>query len=177
MIQDQDNPGQDDRLAKDIQALLREETAGINPNEGLDRFMAAVAASPKVQTSWWSRLNSWLDNIGFRPALASAVVMVQVSVIAALVATQTRPVDDELEMTPRGVTSQAQDTPDLKLTINPDADFASLSALLRTNHCRIIAGPSELGELWVVVDDKEQLTEISMALAQSKLIDDVVDGQ
>lgn len=178
MIQDQDKAGQEERFTKDIQAILREETAGINPNDGLDRFMAAVAANPKARTSWWKRLNSWLGDIGFSPALASTVVMVQVGVIAVLLATQTQPVKfDELEMTPRGVIGPTQDAPDLKLTINPDADFASLVTLLRANNCRIIAGPSELGELWVLVDNKKDLVVIRGALEQSRLIDDVTASQ
>lgn len=175
MIQDQDKTVQEERFTKDIQAILQEETAGINPNDGLDRFMAAVAANPKARTSWWKRLNSWLGDIGFSPALASTVVMVQVGVIAVLLVTQTQPVkDDELEMMPRGVIGPTQDAPDLKLTINPDADFASLVILLRANNCRIIAGPSELGEIWVVVDNDARLEEIRMALTQSELIDEII---
>lgn len=180
MIQDQDKTGPETLLAKDIQSVLKEETAELNPNEGLERFMSAVAANPKVQAeaSWWQRLNSWLGDVGFSPALASAVVMVQVGVIAALLATQAPPlVDEESETTFRGVAGPTQETPDLKITVNPDADFASLATLLRTNHCRIIAGPSELGELWVVVDDKKGLAEISKTLEQSQLIGDVVANQ
>jgi hypothetical protein len=164
-----------DPLEQDIRTLFREESAGINPNEGLDRFMAAVAAHPRARASWWTRLNRWLANVGFTPALASTVVMLQVGVIAALLALQVQPEkEDVLDMTPRGVDVLQQEAPDFKLTVKPDTRFSELVTLLRGNHCRIVAGPSELGEIWVVVDDDAKFEEIRTALTQSALIDEVV---
>jgi hypothetical protein len=180
MTQDQDKARWEDLLSKDIQSVFREETADLNPDEGLERFMAAVAANPKAQipASWWQRLNTWLAGIGISPALASAVAMVQLGVIAALLATQLPTARDEApESVYRGATSPVRQEPDLRITINPDADFASLTALLRANNCRIVAGPSELGELWIAVDDEKTLLEIRKSLEQSSLIDDVVAHQ
>jgi hypothetical protein len=198
------NPNQDkeewDDLDREIQAVLREEAAQIDPDEGLERFMAAVAVTPQARPSWWQRLNGWLGDIGFSPALASVVVMVQVGVIAALLATQPQPATDGApEITFRGITSRAlqapdlkttinpdtdrgiagqtQQAPDLKITINPDADFASLATLLRANQCHIVAGPSELGEIWIVVEDKMNLMAIRKSLEESSLIDDVAARQ
>ena len=169
-----DKAGCEDLLDKDIQAVLREETSEIDPDEGLDQFMAAVAANPKARPSWWERLNGWLGDIGFSPALASVIVMVQVGVIAALLATQPQPATDGApEVEYRGITGQVMEAPDLKITINPDADFASLAILLRANSCRIVAGPSELGEIWVAVDDKTDLLATRKSLEESSLIDDV----
>lgn len=158
---------------KDLQELFREETAAMDQNEGLERFMAAVAAERRGRASWWQRLNGWLGNIGFSPALASGVAMVQLGVIVALLATLATDGDKAPESIYRGVAVQAQETPDFKITINPDADFVSLATLLRANQCRIVAGPSELGELWVVVDDKTSLVAIRKSLEESSLIDDV----
>lgn len=164
-----------DPLEQDLQILFREESAGINPNEGLDRFMAAVAANPKARASWWTRLNRWLGDIGFTPALASAVVMLQVGLITALLALQVLPEEGEVpDMTPRGADVLQQEAPDFKLTVKPDTRFSELVTLLRGNHCRIIAGPTEQGELWVVVDDDARFEEIRMALTQSDLIDEIV---
>jgi len=177
MTLDQDRVARETLLTKDIQAALHEETAEINPNDGLERFMAGVEANPKApaEAPWWQRLNGWLGDIGFSPALASVVVMVQVGVIAALLASHAPPDRAEApENTYRGARGPAQEKPDLKVTINPDADFASLVTLLRANNCRIIAGPSELGELWVVVADKKNIVEIRRMLEQSRLVDDVV---
>ena len=164
-------------LEKDLQELFREETAAMDPNEGLERFMAAVAAEPRRGASWWQRLNSWLGNIGLSPALVSGVAMVQLGVIAALLATHATVGDESPESLYRGVAVQAQETPDFKVSINPDADFASLATLLRANQCRIVAGPSEFGELWVVVDDKTSLVAIRKSLEESSLIDDVAARQ
>lgn len=181
MTQDQDQARREELLSRDLQSLFREETAEINPNDGLERFMAAVAANPKprapVPISGWQRLNGWLGGIGFSPALASGVAIVQLGVIVALLATHATVRDESPESLYRGVAVQAQEAPDFKITINPDADFASLAALLRANQCRIIAGPSELGELWVVVDDKTSLVAIRKSLEESSLIDDVAAHQ
>lgn len=178
MTQDQDEARREDLFTKDIQSALREETSEGNPNHGLERFMAGVAASPKARRSWWKSLNSWLGDIGFSPALGSALAMVQLGVIAALLAIHAPAVRDEPpENVYRSIAGPTQERSDLKITINPDADFASLAALLRTNDCRIVAGPSELGELWVVVGDRKALAEIRRSLEQSSLIDDVAAQQ
>lgn len=175
MTQGHDRNNSPDPLEQDIRTLFREESAGINPNEGLDRFMAAVAANPKVRASWWTRLNSRLEGVGFTPALASTVVMLQAGVIATLLALHIQPEkEDVLDMTPRGADVLQQEAPDFKLTVKPGTNFSELVTLLRGNQCRIIAGPSELGEIWVVVDNHARLEEIRMALTQSGLIDEVV---
>jgi hypothetical protein len=181
MNPNQEKPERDD-VDKEIQAALRQETAVIDPNEGLDRFMEAVAANPKPRPSWWQRINGWLGDLGFMngwlrdlgftPALTSVAVM-QLGVIAVLLATQPPRATAPYEIAYRGIAGEARQTPDLKLTVNPDADFASLAALLRANGCRIVAGPSELGEIWVVVDDKANLVAVRKSLGESSLLDDV----
>lgn len=164
-----------DPLDQDIRTLFREESAGINPNEGLDRFMAAVAANSRARASWWTRLNRWLSDAGFTPALASTVVMLQVGVIVALLALHVQPKEESVpDMTPRSADVLQQEVPDFKLTVKPDTRFSELVTLLRGNHCRIIAGPSEQGELWVAVDDDARFEEIRMALTQSELIDEII---
>lgn len=176
MQPDQKKPGRFSLLEQDIAEVMREQTARLDPDEGLDRFMAAVRANPKVapKASWWQRLNDRLNGIGFTPALASVVVAVQIGVLLALLANQPGR-DDAVSMTQyRGADMQQEQAPDLKLSISPDADFASLATLLRNNGCRITAGPSASGEIWVVVEDKARLHEIRAALAQSSLIDDVM---
>lgn len=177
MSTDEDKARREALLDKDLQELFREETSAMDPNEGLERFMAAVAAERRGRASWWQRLNDWLGNIGVSPALASGVAMVQLGVIAALLATHATVGDESPESLYRGVAVQAQETPDFKITVNPDADFASLATLLRANQCRIVAGPSELGEIWVVVDDKARLMAIRKSLEESRLIDDVAAHQ
>lgn len=175
MTQGHDRNNSPDPLEQDIQTLFREESAGINPNDGLDRFMAAVVANPKARASWWTRLNRWLSDAGFTPALASTVVMLQVGVIVALLALHVQPEEEGVpDMTPRGADVLQQEVPDLKLTVKPGTRFSELVTLLRGNHCRIIAGPSEQGELWVAVDDDAKFEEIRTALTQSALIDEVV---
>lgn len=174
MSTNEDKARREALLDKDLQELFREETAAMDPNEGLERFMAAVAAERRNRASWWQRLNGWLGNIGVSPALASGVVLVQAGLIAALLVTQLPSArNGSPESIYRGAPGPVQQQADFKLIINPDAGFASLVSLLRANHCRIIAGPSELGELWVVADDRQDLEGIRKSLEASGLIDDV----
>lgn len=174
MTQAHDRNNPPDPLEQDLQTLFREESAGINPNEGLDQFMAVVAANPRARASWWTRLNRWLGDAGFTPALASTVVMLQVGVIVSLLAMHVQPEEEGvLDMTPRGADVLQQEAPDFKLVVKPDTDFARLAAVLRANRCRIVAGPSELGELWVVSDDRMQLSKILIELERSGLFGEV----
>jgi hypothetical protein len=175
MQSDQKKPGKLTLLEQDLAEVMREQTARLDPDVGLDRFMAAVKAHPKraPKTSWWQRMNEWLGGIGFTPALASVVVVVQVGVLAALLTNQPGHDDATSIAQYRGADVRQEQTPDLKLTISPDADFASLAILLRSNGCKIVAGPTESGEIWVVVEDKNRLVEVRAILSQSRLIDDV----
>lgn len=167
-------------LEQDIAEVMREQTARLDPDEGLERFMAAVAANPKrssMDASWWQRINDWLSGVGLTPAFASLVIVAQAGVLFVLMASQ--PGSDDVDLTTqyRGAGVQQQQVPDFKLTISPDADFAGLASLLHSNGCKIIAGPSESGEIWVVLDDKRRLDEVRATLSQSIMIDDVASLQ
>jgi len=189
------SPSEPTWLERDMAELMREQTARISPDDGLARFMAEVAANPKhelpaltttpLASGWWQQLNIWLGGLGLSPAVASIALVVQGALIAGLLLQQPQGVDPKAAEHYRGGPVQADAVPDLKLTIHPDADFASLSTLLRSHGCRIVAGPSETGEIWVKVEGnladniegKKRLADIRAALAQSRLVDDVAVKQ
>lgn len=74
----------------------------------------------------------------------------------------------------RGLTTQIEVAPHLRITINPKTDYAQLVDLLRKNGCRVVAGPSETGELWVHLEEPEKLDAIKADLLNSGLIDEVL---
>lgn len=63
---------------------------------------------------------------------------------------------------------------DLKITIAPDASFAEVVGLLRANGCRIVAGPSADGEIWVALDPARAIDTVLEALSGSTLVNQVV---
>lgn len=74
----------------------------------------------------------------------------------------------------RGLTTQAEVAPHLKVTINPKTDYAQLVDLLRKNGCRVVAGPSETGELWIHLEEPKKLNVIKVDLLNSGLVDEVL---
>lgn len=73
----------------------------------------------------------------------------------------------------RGLSTQAAVTSHLKIIVNPQTDYAQLVELLRKNGCRVVAGPSENGELWLNLEEPEKLTVIKSDFLNSGLVDDV----
>jgi hypothetical protein len=74
----------------------------------------------------------------------------------------------------RGLSTQTEVAPHLKITINPKTDYSQLVELLRKNGCRVVAGPSETGELWIRLEEPEKLNIIKADLLNSGLIDEVL---
>jgi hypothetical protein len=62
----------------------------------------------------------------------------------------------------------------IKLIISPGANFGDLVMLLRQTGCRIVNGPSESGELWLALDDKTRLKEVSKLLQSSPGVIDLL---
>lgn len=73
----------------------------------------------------------------------------------------------------RGLSTQATVVSHLKIIANPQTDYAQLVELLRKNGCRVVAGPSENGELWLNLEEPEKLTVIKSDFLNSGLVDDV----
>ncbi|MGP1716197.1 MAG: hypothetical protein ACTS9Y_03370 [Methylophilus sp.] len=74
----------------------------------------------------------------------------------------------------RGLSSPAQVEAHLKVTVNPQTDYAQLVDLLRKNGCRVVAGPSETGELWLQLEAPEKLNTIKADLLNSGLVDEAL---
>jgi hypothetical protein len=126
----------------------------------------------KPAPSFWQRINNRLSLIGLTPALASLVIVFQFGVLLVMSTSQQDGANQPINEF-RGHSSTSEATPDLKLVVSPDADFAGLTSLLNANGCRIVAGPSVQGEIWISVEDKQRIGEIKAILLQSRLIDDV----
>ena len=74
----------------------------------------------------------------------------------------------------RGLSTQTEVAPHLKITINPKTDYAQLVDLLRKNGCRVVSGPSETGELWIHLEEPKKISVIKADLLSSGLIDEVL---
>jgi hypothetical protein len=70
------------------------------------------------------------------------------------------------------VTTEKITYPQLKIIVNNNVPFSEVTILLRQYGCKIVAGPSESGELWVTVDDPSKLNNIQRNLIESNLVDE-----
>ncbi|MBE0437066.1 MAG: hypothetical protein IBX56_14840 [Methylomicrobium sp.] len=65
-------------------------------------------------------------------------------------------------------------TADIKITTDPGTDFGELVILLRQNGARIVNGPSESGELWLSLEERDQLDHVVQQLLGATGIMDVI---
>lgn len=77
----------------------------------------------------------------------------------------------EFELT-RGVLPRPASA-DFRIVVNPQAEFGAVVALLQKQGCRIVAGPSPSGELWLALEPTADREETRQQLSASPLIDDV----
>jgi hypothetical protein len=142
-------------------------------NAGLERLMKSIHQKRHMDRMgllerWRHQCRKW----GFTPALAtlSIIVVVQSMVMIQLW---------HLNQKPSSLsTYRSLPTPILqahiKLTISPSANFGDLVILMRQTGCRIVNGPSENGELWLVLEDSDRLSEVRDILQSAPGVSDLL---
>ncbi len=141
-----------------------------NEEAGLERLMTSIHQSrkpskPSFLGRWQYHCRDW----GFTPAFAAMSVIVIIQ-SAVLLERWQQPVALSAYRSMPEATVQAQ----LKVIINPGANFGDLVILLGQAGCHIVNGPSESGELWLSVDDKSRLIEVSEMLQASPSVADLL---
>lgn len=151
-----------------LSSAVKDEKTPYPSSEGWSKLLArfhAYHAKPNISSRLKDLFNQW----GFSPAfgivlgllVAQSTLMLQLGVFTSGAAY-------------RGLTTQSEFTPHLKITINPSTDYAQLVDLLRKNGCRVVSGPSETGELWIHVEEPEKLNIIKLDLINSGLVDEAL---
>lgn len=150
-------------LERSLYAALQTQEESISEEEQLARFLREMPASIFVKPSAWQRLYGrlaqtpaykapslsalWQQGIRL-PAPAFAVLVAMIVSQAAFMAKGSL---DESEHYRSQTLTACQKTPALKIIVKPDTRQADLVVLLRKVDASIVAGPSEMGELWLSV--------------------------
>lgn len=156
----------DDALHSSIKA----QTFEFEESQGLKRLLTELKKQGTVST--WQRMLDWLSEWGITPAFG-CVALLLVMQTGLIITAQNQDFSALKQMYRGGFITQAQ-APDFKLMINPNANFADFTLLLQKVKCQIVAGPSDIGELTVACDAKEQLQITKSLLDASTFIDDVI---
>lgn len=131
-------------------------------------------------SGWWVKLGQRLAEWGAVPTPAIAVATVIIALQSVLLVQQLADSPQSLpSRQPAYRGEQAPIAPGavLKLHVAPSAEFGAVVELLRSNGCRLVGGPSEAGEVWVIVDDAANAESIRRQLVASGLVDDALPGQ
>lgn len=155
-------------LARAMQSAIKKQIESRPMDAGLDNLLKAFHKSYHKPTLT-EKIRQYFEHWGLTKAFAAAIalVLVQFAVILQLQI-------GTLGSVYRGLSTQAQNTPHLKVTINPKANYAELVEVLRANGCRVISGPSETGELWLILETPEKINKIKEDLIYSGLVDQVI---
>lgn len=142
-----------------------------DPMAGFARLQARMAASRPQPLSlmdrWRRRLQAW----GLSPALAAMLVFATAQLV--FTGTVLLPAREPATVT-RGLAAPQQRA-QIKLTVKRGASYGALVALLAQQRCHIVWGPTESGELWLVLDEPRDGAHVRAQLAQSPLVEDVLE--
>lgn len=157
----------------DIRSAVRDNPAlTVAADHGLERVMQRIQAealakrpaSKQVQGNWFSRLSQYLTA---SPGLsfACAIVLIQFGVIAH---TQSGKQDEKMYSDVRSATVEAaQNDTFLKVSFRQGAQERDLRLLTRMINANIVAGPSQLGDYYLLVSRDEAAAALNVLRASS----------
>lgn len=151
-----------------LRSAIKETGETRAADAGLSRLLNEFRSLHK-RPSFIERIRLECLNWGLTPAFAIAATVI---LIQSIMLTQYQLPSPEVQY--RGLSSQRQAMPNLKITINPKSNYAELVDILRQTGCRVVSGPSETGELWVAFDEPQKTEQIRRTLLDSGLVDDAI---
>lgn len=154
------------KLASTMRDVVRQIGAERAPDAGLARLLNDFRQLHQ-KPSMLDRIRASFKNWGLTPAFAVAATIVVIQ--STVILSQQNLISSTAY---RSVAEEKTPEPQLKIIANNKASFSEITILLRQFGCKIVAGPSESGELWVTVDDPSQLNNIKRNLIESNLVDE-----
>lgn len=160
------------RFTRDLGELLQTENSPIPEEVRLAQWRTRVQQA-RLKRSWKKRVAEWLNAPSQMPgyALASLVALL----IGQAVVLGTVLVDNEDRYRNVPDVSECAPESNLKVTFEPDAKQMDVILLLQRQKLRIVSGPSETGEFWLLIDSKEQADEVKSRLKANPAVLDVQD--
>lgn len=160
------------RFTRDLGELVQAEESPIPEKVRLAQFMGKVKQS-RPQRTWTARLAGWLGAPSQIPGYALAgflgIMLGQAVVLGALLFEK----GDQYRNV--SVVSECAPPSHLKVTFEPDAKQMDVVLLLQQQNLRIVSGPSETGEFWLLIESQEQADEVSSRLKANPAVLDVLD--
>lgn len=154
------------KLASAMRDVVKDIGAERAPDAGLPKLLNDFKQLHQ-KPSLLDRIQTSFKHWGLTPAFAVAatIVVIQSTVMFAQLGLVS-------STTYRSMTEEKAAEPQLKIIANDKVSFSEITILLRQYGCKIVAGPSESGELWIAVDDPSQLDNIKRNLIESNLVDE-----
>lgn len=171
LVQDDAEAGRDLVLLEEIAAAMRLQHAGFDEHAGraelLRRVRAQINSDTTSTTRWQDRLRAAFGWLEPKLALAALVIAVQGAVIGGMLLQ-----DDAAQFSEvRSTTPAALPSgPLFRVTFRPDASEHEIRTLLVTAGARIVSGPSQLGDYYIVLPPGKE-AESAGLLTGSDLID------
>lgn len=181
-----ENPGVKKQLV--FESLMRETAqrmqSAVPENQRLDLLLDALKqVHPREHVHkhehehrlkrWSNQLSTWF--MQHRIAMpVPALAMLMIVVIGQTAYTLGGSSSESESGAYRGVAAPCVQEPRLRMVFNPDARYAEVLLLLRKVEATVSAGPTENGEIWIVVPPSRSIEEAQSILRTSPLVDDVV---
>lgn len=156
------------KLEYALRDVVKQIGADRAPDAGLAKLLSDCKKFQR-KPSLLNRIRASFRNWGLTPAFAVAATIVVIQ--STVMFNQQGIIPSNIY---RSMTQEKAVAPQLKVIANNKASFSEITILLRQYGCKIVAGPSESGELWITVDDPSQLNNIQRNLIESKLVDEAI---
>lgn len=160
------------RFTRDLDELMKLEESLIPEEVRLAQWMAKVQQA-RPERSWIGRFAGWFSAPSQMPGYALASLVALMLGQAAVLGTWLVEKDDQYRNVPD--VSECAPLSNLKVTFEPDAKQMDVILLLRQQKLRIVSGPSETGEFWLLIESKEQVEEVKSRLKPNPAVLDVQD--
>ena len=148
-----------DRGLAQVLQRMRSDGAPETPAKSAQRRVVTTGAAVDERTVV-QRVREWLN---FSPALAVAftLIAVQFGVIGQMWSTR----DDEIQYAEsRALANAARNDAYIRVLFKPTTTEAQMSAMLRANNAEIVAGPSQLGDYYLLVKPSDAAQTLARLL-------------
>lgn len=161
------------------QRAMASEYEEMDPLEGYEDFkkrLAALqqpAAAPRRSGDhWWQTMKDRFREWGMSPAVALLIALVGAQLMFSLSGNVGRESDTSTGSAMRSMEMAAR-IAEIKIIVKQGVPFENVIALLMENRCTIVWGPSQLGELWLVVEPKGTAAAVAQRLTAAPILENV----
>lgn len=156
-----------DRGLSQVMQRIRQQAPSIAPAKPMPTPKRANVAVPRSATAegMMGRLREWIN---WSPGLAFACTIIAVQFVAIGQMWSTK--EDEAAFAElRAVEPQSRGDTFVRIMFKPDTTERQISAMLRSNNAEIVAGPSQLGDYYLLVPPNDGPKAIARMLGNAQV--------